>query len=86
MRRLKRRKYVQRVDDETVEVVRVGRNKFFQVIRCCDCALVHHFTFAVVKDAKGRHHLFYKAKRDNRATAAFRRSRAPHPPNPQEDV
>lgn len=37
-------------------------------IRCCDCSLVHQFQFKI--DGKN---VMYRAKRDNRATAASRR-------------
>lgn len=37
-------------------------------IACCDCGLVHKFEFKIIR---GR--VFYRAARDNRATAAKRR-------------
>lgn len=41
-------------------------------IRCCDCGLVHRFTFAVVKDGR-KQRVAFTVSRDNRATAAARR-------------
>ena len=41
-------------------------------MRCCDCGLVHRFTFAVVKDGR-RRRVAFSATRDNRATAQVRR-------------
>jgi hypothetical protein len=41
---------------------------------CCDCGLVHQFTFKLKKVGRG-HVITFVAVRDNRATAAARRRR-----------
>lgn len=41
---------------------------------CCDCGLVHVFTFIVVKHGRG-YKVRFTAERDARATAAIRREK-----------
>ena len=55
--------YTPREDNEWVKPT-MRRHK----IACCDCGLVHVFEFKVVYRA-----VWFRAKRDNRATAARRR-------------
>lgn len=41
---------------------------------CCDCGLVHDVTFRVIRWGRG-HKVVFKARRNNRSTAAVRRKR-----------
>lgn len=41
-------------------------------MRCCECGLVHVLDFFVVRWGRG-HKVTFRARRDNRATAAIRR-------------
>lgn len=61
------KRYKQAYDDEWFEPIKTGYK-----MRCCDCGLVHVFNFRVVK---GTTTIQITAKRDNRATAASRRSK-----------
>ena len=60
-------RYIQRVDEEGFSV----RAKEIVRLACCDCGLVHDFVF--VADRKGN--IGIAARRNNRATAAKRRSK-----------
>ena len=40
---------------------------------CCDCGLVHELQFRVKEDHKQRASVVFRARRNNRATAAMRR-------------
>jgi hypothetical protein len=69
-------KYVQRQDGEAFEIPlrrgpRNGMRQGQHRIRCCDCGLVHDFTFVIDKRG-GR--LAIVAERNQRATAARRRT------------
>lgn len=44
-------------------------------IACCDCGLVHKLQFKIKKDR-----VYFRAFRDNRATANVRRARRRRPP------
>lgn len=54
-------------------------------LRCCDCGLVHEMQFRIVRNVRGSKLVsitdrvpglvIFKARRDNRATAAIRRKR-----------
>lgn len=46
-------------------------------MRCCDCGLVHVLDFFVVRWGRG-HKVKFRVRRDNRATAATRRKKAPN--------
>ena len=70
-------RYVQRYDGDVIAATPSRKKTHHAKIRCCDCGLVHVFTFATVKDERGRERLFYTAKRDVRATAASRRKKKP---------
>lgn len=48
------------------------RPKHSYRLGCCDCGLVHELEFRVAVDGR----VEYRARRNNRATAAKRRSRA----------
>ena len=56
------------------EWVRPQHNDYLMV--CCDCGLVHRLNFRVLKDTprQGQNSVTLQAFRDNRKTAAFRRS------------
>lgn len=58
---------IQRFDNEFVDVT-VERS-----VQCCDCGLVHREEYRIVPSDDGDH-IIRKAVRDNRATAARRRS------------
>jgi len=47
-------------------------------LMCCDCGLVHKITFNILCKGNGRHSLIYRPVRDERATAATRRSKKYH--------
>lgn len=64
--------YTQRKDGDVVVVPESNKMK----IACCDCGLVHRFTFAVVTH-KRKKRVAFAAVRDNRATAARRRRATP---------
>jgi hypothetical protein len=60
--------YHEAEDDEWIDAAHRGHR-----IQCCDCGLVHNYDFRVVE---GR--VQFRAKRNNRATAAVKRhKRAP---------
>jgi len=40
---------------------------------CCDCGLVHDLQFVVVKSGRG-HAVVFRARRNNRSTAAIRKN------------
>lgn len=40
---------------------------------CCDCGLVHVMDFRVIKYGQNRTKIQFRAKRNNRSTALFRR-------------
>ena len=62
--------YKRVIDTEWVEPIRRG----YRMI-CCDCGLVHRMDFRLTGD---KHKVIqFRVKRDNRATAAVRRVRAP---------
>lgn len=60
-----RRVYTQRSDGDLIRVTNRTH-----IIRCCDCGLVH-----LLKFKAGAGKLFFRAWRDDRATAASRRSK-----------
>ena len=62
-------RYTQRTDGEWIDAEAPTHK-----IRCCDCGLVHVFTFRIVN---GR--VQFAAVRDHRATAQSRRNRKRYP-------
>lgn len=54
---------------EWVQPIRKGYK-----MRCCDCGLVHRLNFRLVKHGLG-HKIQFNADRDERATAAIRRTK-----------
>lgn len=58
---------ITRFDNEWVDVT-VERS-----VQCCDCGLVHREDYRVIESENGDH-IIRQAVRDNRATAARRRS------------
>jgi hypothetical protein len=75
-------RYIQRYDDEVIELPlhkkkitksgRVSKRTYRMSIACCDCGLIHEYEWTY---SNGK--LFNKAKRNARATSAYRRY---HPP------
>lgn len=61
-------RYIQRWDNEWVDVT------FERSVVCCDCGLVHKEKYRVIENDDGRFSIIRQAIRDNRATAARRRS------------
>lgn len=59
---------IQRWDNEWVDVT------CERSVQCCDCGLVHKEEYRVVPTDGDGDHIIRKATRDNRATAARRRS------------
>ena len=45
------------------------------LMKCCDCGLVHEIQFRIVRRARGRLDVVFRARRNKRATAARRRKR-----------
>lgn len=62
-------KYPKKQNGEWVQPVMTGYR-----MACCDCGLVHKMNFKVIKWGRG-HKVIFQAFRDNRATAAKRRSK-----------
>ena len=62
-------KYTQRLDGEGFTIP----NKFIYKLACCDCGLVHQIVIAA-PGVKAGAPIGFAAKRDNRATAARRKS------------
>lgn len=56
-------KYIQMSEDATFELSRVFKTA------CCDCGLVHKWTFSETKEGK----FIYRIKVDKKATAQIRR-------------
>lgn len=59
-------RYEQAVDNKWVRPIRRGYR-----MKCCDCSLVHEIDFSV-EDGRA----IFRARRNNRATAAARRKRS----------
>lgn len=57
-----------------------GWSKWIRPVRkgyrlaCCDCGLIHEIDFALINWPPGKK-IIFRARRDNRATAAHRRGR-----------
>lgn len=60
--------YWARFDGEWVDVT---ADRF---LACCDCGCVHREEYRIVTDAEGNDHIIRRVVRDNRGTAARRRS------------
>ena len=58
---------IQRFDNEWVDVT------CERSVQCCDCGLVHREDYRIIESETGDH-IIRQAIRDNRATAARRRS------------
>lgn len=65
--------YKQQKDGDIIFPKKFGK-RWLHKIACCDCGLVHLFSFTIVKE-KGKQHLAFTAVRNNRATAARRRKK-----------
>jgi hypothetical protein len=74
MKRRRRTVYTQGKDGDVFLPTMEGEGAGVHKIACCDCGLVHRFTFAVVK-YRGKNRVAFSAVRDNRATAARRRKK-----------
>lgn len=62
-------KYPIKENGEWIRPIRRGYK-----MRCCDCGLVHRLDFKLIPYGSGKK-IMFRAFRDNRATAAVRRSR-----------
>jgi len=60
--------YIQRFNGEWVDVTAE------RWLACCDCGLVHQEEYHIIEAENGDKHILRRVIRDNRATAARRRS------------